>query len=1023
MRQRSTKKGWRSCSAAIILAAASTQAAGGDADPTGRLAVDRIASATAGAIAPGGQIVRDIYTNYHKTRQEYNPDATAISLAVGRYNRSLGESGLELNIYRGASLLRDTGLAIGGAPGIAAAGLLRVTVDRMVEDIYAQRHAAYATLLQEATRTMTTEQLAELQKEAKAGRPSGTFSKNIQGILDAGGMTDDQGRQATQRAVLDLVVRMSESNLIENSRVAQDQAGTKVAVSQAIRSLKELDTKTEDLQTQLKAVSASSQRALDGIDDLRYASLKTPAEQAEYLLKGGLAHVDPAKRREMLDSAQRQARYDAVQTAIGDTAQAMNALSTFTRNILHDENAAAAMQQVSTGLQLAQSAMTIAGAFAGTASPLVAINALGAISGVFGGGSDPLAGMRVELEAIRKQLVEVNKRLDEVIGLQRETLLSLEAVNRKLDKLEEDNQDLKYAAAEHVAAVLGAQWKGVYGSCQYLVARFQGGGGGGFELPYLSSDAYAKAHFLDLQRLALLNSPDGNACAEGLRDLIMNPDQIRLLSFRDKGKARSGVEHAQSELDDARRALEALLSQRYGNTDQVAIALRAALLYMTSPAENLDDLQARADAFDGGPIADNRLPCWWRNEPNSNGPSCEWATPRARHDGVSVYDDMLDGASKDSLLHPWAVAELDDYALTFYPQRLVRGVNVGNPAALAGSNVAAFAREKYPAVQQDLRDLLMGYLQVTDVAVAQQAMSNGGDLLAAFLARNLLEPPIIDGKLVPSLQAGVPRECLKKWGNSPAAVTAPTQTYLREHPRTALLVLQLIARNAAFPPGASAIGSAARYEAARITEPTGKALDASLHWAPTPEASATERGAWNAWWEGIFELDQKTVLRQEAPAPGPSRSIPYYSPQPLAGLELLKGHGYELVYAATDGVEIEIWTAQKRSQADKDDPLCGTYEVKPEKVKLPRGWSLSAGGLVMALPSASQLQVGPIAFTSEQSALLTRQASLRQELASLAVMPDIRGIEAPMAYGLAQQARVALKIQDHQPGVLLGNSK
>jgi hypothetical protein len=184
--------------------------------------------------------------------------------------------------------------------------------------------------------------------------------------------------------------------------------------------------------------------------------------------------------------------------------------------------------------------------------------------------------------------------------------------------------------------------------------------------------------------------------------------------------------------------------------------------------------------------------------------------------------------------------------------------------------------------------------------------------------------------------------------------------------------------------------TAAKYELARTEAPSGN-YQRQIHGIPPHSGSINgSDSSVRDWWRGILPLD-------------PISTAP--------GIEQTQ-RGYELHYAAVDGMPAQIWKITKKDGTDS----CDGYGIEPVEVKLPRGWSISAGGLVMALPSLAELHAGFLTPSGLLHALQQRAAAIRSELASLIVAPPA-SVLAPYEYALGREAQSVLT-----PGVAQSNS-
>ncbi len=967
----------------VLLAVVATQATltvAGDLDPTGRMAIDRMVSAAANAVDPAGKLAGDLYVDYKSARQKIPEISGAVIAAVSRYNISLANNGLQLNIYKGASLVRDTALAAGGPVGIAAAGAFRASIDRIVEDIYEKRNTADMTILQRAIRSFNEDELKALRSEGENGQQSSRFHDAVGSVIDATGKVDPKGKEAIQQELLRLTLSMSEEQIRNISQLSKQQAIANDQLSSSVSQIDKLNKQTQDLQEKMTSVESASHQTVIMLDRVKYDQLTTDQARAEYLRQGGLAHLDSSKRDELLRTVQTRAKYEAVHEALGNTANGLNSLSLFVGNVLHDKNAEAAIGQVATGVQAVQAAVTVLALFSGVGTPMAALGAVGSLSTMFGGG-DPVGGVGPQLQAIEATLSEMNKKLDRILQLQEATLQSLAQIERKIDKLQEDVHGLTNSTNEGIGLVLAAQWKGVYSGCRGLLEGFQGGGGGSFDFPYRQSSSYTEAHFLDSERFELLNSQDGRDCWDGLISLARQPSDVPKLAYRNQAtkEKRIGVEAAEKQYADARSLLSWFVSQRAANDENANEIYLAAMLTMSRPATRIDEIRVRARTFNGS-ISDDSRTCWWRVTQDES--KCKWAAQQLGNNGFNEYTFLLVG---EPLIHPWAIAELDDYTLSFYEQPIVpRGKSVQDKLGqIQASAVAQAAQKAFLKQQKGIVELLTRYLQITDAAVAQQALMDG-DLLAGFIAEELLNPTV-SRRVQPKPFAiapinDIPEECISKWGEQPSGIAAPLNAYLRDHPRTAVLALQLIAHRAALPDSFD-FSRAMRYELSRTSEPTGRDLSAARGTAIPLEMSKIDQ-EWIDWWAGLLDL----------------------------GYADFNGHkyvhrGFQIHYASVDGEKAKIWAARLKNSNDDADNVCGGYALDAGIVELPRGWSLSVGGTVMSLPPVASLRIGLITPSSGLEALIDRQASLTQELASVAIDPSISGIELPISYALAQQAR------------------
>ncbi len=946
---------------------------------TGVLARDRL---WAGLVEAGGTAVEigsDAATHYRDLRQA-NADMaraqTDLSFALARYDRDIARTGLDYQVYRGATAFTKASLSLGGPPGIAAAGLVSITVDKVVENAYEQRNAASLKILQSGLRQMSRDEFENFRRQAEVDEQAAaaTFMRFSDELLDKAQVASDtEVRQSLATESARLVARLQFETLeatYRNARAIDDQAASIDALASDVKLASEkidvLDAGIRDLSRSLDAVAGQVVEIRNEMDADRFQSLGSATKQAAYLRAGGLAHVDPTKREALIRELDAKANREQVSEALGNTAAALDALASFAGNVLKDPKSARIVSDVAKGARAAQLAYTAFGYLSGSTTGIGALNALGSLGGMFGGGSDPMGGVRAELRAIQQTLVEMNRKLDAIIENQRMMMTaihdlgaSLQTLHRKVDDLDEDMK-------RSFSTLLQANFSGVYSGCQLLLSALSPGGGV-LEFPFKDPRAYERFHFIGRNRLAMVGGTRGTECFSGLQTLVAQPNALDLLALT----GPDGIEPTRHYVarDRAYASLRTELAHRLPE-QAGSDGLENALLVASQDASSIQDMRMRYTALIGRRLADAERPCWWRRQKDPV--ACAWSSAQigGTHSSRLTGGRMTDGR---------VLLGVADYVLSFYPQPMVDGLP-GNAGAMTSQAVVAHvdaARKGTPGIAS--RQLLENTLRLVDIATAHAALIDGNGI-GHVLAQDLLAPPISAGaQNTPAEQrrGALPRACLSRWGNRPAGVAAAANALLYEHPVVARVALQTVVQTLLFPNprDLSLTPRALHYTLRREADPVGGRQQFIHRLPPTGWTLSGTDPRVVSWWSEVFPL---------APASGGDRAT----------------RGFELHYAPVDGTVTQLWTAAKGNGPES----CGGYELKAVEVELPRGWSISAGGLVMALPALEDVRAGQVHQSGLLLALQDRRRALRSELASMVIAPSPDLLPA-YEYALARQAR------------------
>jgi hypothetical protein len=932
----------------------------------------------AGGTAAGiGSDAAAHYRDLREARTDLARAQTDLSFALARYDRDIAKAGLDYQVYRGASAFTKASLSLGGPPGVAAAGLISITVDKVVENAYEQRNAATLTMLQSGLRQMSQTEFEAFREQARTDEQAAaaTFMRFSEEVLDRAQIASDPNvRQALATESARLTARLQMETLeatYRNARAIEDQGGSIDAlaadVAQASKKIDALDAGIRELSRSLDTVANQVVDIRNEMEVDRFQSLGNATRQAAYLRAGGLAHVDPAKREALIRELDVRANREQVSEALGDTAVALDALAIFAGNVLKDYKSAKIVSDIAKGARAAQLAYTAFGYFTGSTTGIGALNALGSLSGMFGGNSDPLGGVRAELRAIQRTLVEMNRKLDAIIENQRIMMTAIQDLGASLQTLHRKVDDLDEDMKRSFSTMLQANFSGVYSGCQLLLSALSPGGGV-IEFPFKDPRAYERFHFIGANRLALVGGTRGTECFAGLQTLVAQPNALDLLALTGPDGNAPTRHYVARDRDYAtlRAELASRLQEQAGSD-----GLENALLVASQEAASIQDMRVRYAALIGRRLTDAERPCWWRKQKDNV--TCAWSsaqiggTHSSRLSGMRMADGRV-------------LLGVADYVLSFYPQPMVDGLPA-NPGTMTPEAIVAHvdtARRGTPGIAS--RQLLENTLRLVDIATAHAALIDGNGVGHA-LAQDLLSPPISAGAqntAAEQRRGALPRACLTRLGGRPAGVAAAANAALLAHPQVARVALQTVVQTLLFPDpeNLSLTPRALQYALRRDADPVG-GRQQFIH--RTPPIDGTLSGADPrvvSWWSGVFPL-----------APESDRAT----------------RGYELHYAPVDGSVAQLWTAAKGNGPDS----CGGYELKAVDVELPRGWSISAGGLVMALPALQDVRAGQVHQSSLLLALQDRRRALRSELASMVIAPSPDLLPA-YEYALARQARDVL---------------
>jgi hypothetical protein len=925
---------------------------------------------------------------------EKDKGTSGLSKALAKHNIATAKNGFDLEVTKSVTLLVEVPLAMTGPVGMAAGGIFKMTVDRMVTGVIEKRQQQVDTILRASISKLSDNQIVALKQENGTGAATTEFQKFIREAVDLSGTGTDAQKSTINTQMMGMVASLSAETLKEQRALALDVTDLVAITKSAVLELKRLDDGLLNLENQMKGVKEEIGTTKNMLDSLTYANLKTNAEKANYLRKGGLASLDPMAQKELLDKVDTLAKIESVNQKFDQANKVLGGLQFIATTLIKDENAARVIGEVSDAAQKGQALFNTFAAFA-TGGPLGGLMAMGSLGAVFGGGSDPLGGLKPELNQIKESLKEINAKLDQVIDLQKQTLESLDGAHRKLDDLHYEIASLDRKVSDSTATILEASWKDVYSKCRNLALSFRLGELN-IAIPFKSGEEYQRYHFLNNSQLTTLVGDDGKKCFEGLNDLSQQPNSIRLISDNSsavwQGKTDGVDLTLPAKFKKVRTELARQIQRVKLPADNADALIETGLLYLTRPSNELGQMLERAGGEALTVLSVDRRPCWWRGiegmtEQKSQ---CAWSEPQANGESFA----FLKG---DKYAHPWRTTEFMDYALSFYPQHFLPTQNSQNLSTEALINMVDAAISDGSKMTK-VRGLLQRSLRLTEIAIAHEALLEG-DLIAPLLADELLKPAGGD-------DTGLDKTCVAKWASIPAGIAAPANAFLYENPRIAHLTLRLVLYRLIFGDAAEANSTSKRIanqpdlNSERITNYEWRRLNAPGAWtSPTavangvsPYVNSAQSAMAHQWWSPWTSLLHVPVgigLKGTLANTVPDKTV---------------ARGWEFHYAPSDGSKATVMQVTKSSAVDS----CGGYMLTPTEVAIPKGWSISAGGLVMSLPGAASLVNQTVEYNAPLSALLERRAALHSELFSL-VDRSIEGIENAYEYRLMTKAREILK--------------
>jgi hypothetical protein len=753
-------------------------------------------------------------------------------------------------------------------------------------------------------------------------------------------------------------------------------------LSNAVVRIDEIDKGVKALSLQMASLANRVTEVRLEMDVDRFNALDTASAKAAYLRAGGLAHINEGRRAELLRDLQPKATQESVIRQFDETTVALDAVASFAGNILHDRKSQKLLNDVSRAATAAKLAYTAFGYFTGATTGIGALQSLGSLSSMFGqSGSDPMGGVRAELEAIKRTLAEMNRKLDEILENQRQLLAAVNRTAERVEALHVKVDNLGEAMNEGFSTVLEAVYAHARSGCSNLLTQLTPGGGV-LTFPFAESGMYTRYHYLNPARLDVYLRPESRNCFQGLELLVAQPRALDKIAEGLSSQDSKEFQDRNAGFRELRSALSARLANAAADTSTADV--ERALLIAGSGAPTLQQMRKQYAATLGKPVADAERPCPWRRTADTK--KCWWSSPQKDGD---YSKRLLDETFLDSR----QVLTVADYVLSLYPQALVDGID--NPLTISAKDLAARVdRARVNAPGGAVRQTLENTMRLVDISAAHEGLVHG-NVISYMLAQDLLHPPVSNSAQATASDRSrgvLSRQCVVKWGSNPAAVAAPANYLLYSHPKVAQLALRIVVQSLVFPdPAAMDLNStAAKYELARTEAPSGN-YQRQIHGIPPHSGSINgSDSSVRDWWRGILPLD-------------PISTAP--------GIEQTQ-RGYELHYAAVDGMPAQIWKITKKDGTDS----CDGYGIEPVEVKLPRGWSISAGGLVMALPSLAELHAGFLTPSGLLHALQQRAAAIRSELASLIVAPPA-SVLAPYEYALGREAQSVLT-----PGVAQSNS-
>lgn len=992
------------CVAALPLAQQPAYAQASDRlAPSGVFARDRAITGGLQFFEESAAIGFDAVEYMQQRREAGNKQAAGgVAREFGIYDAKVAQNGLELQVWRGVSLVQKSAFSIGGPVGMAMAGVWTVTMDRMMEQTISKKNDLALTLLKANLRNLNQTAFDDFIQEVQSGSPATTSLQDyFKATIDAADSSDPAANEVSAKE-LDLLARkLNEATFREVYELSQASQESDAEISEKIKGtqteLKTLNSQIKVLGTRMDSVQADIDRVKQGVDQLTFEQLNAE-DKKRFLLDGGLAHLDPEARDRLLQFAEsqiRQARVAAVGRALEASGAAAQALSSFARNALKDEQAARLFDDAAKAVFVAQSGLTIYAAFATGGSATAAWQAFGGLSSMTGGGGDALGGLRSELAAMAALLKEMNWKLDQIINMQTEALKSLDLVHYRLDRLQRDVNELRDQVDGGFTAVLQSNWKDIYIDCAQLAGNqgFQRPGNASWRIPFEDPAEYTRYHYLNKTRFDLLVDQGGSNCFKALTKLIDDPGQLVALgkgTVDPNGVSTSeDLRKTNERLDDLYEYTERYLARKPGTPEATQEKWFESLGFaLRVPSADLASIRVRASDRLYQFTDNEAVPCWWIKVDDDV--RCHW------HRGFK--DNGKLPLIARPYLHAWALMEVLDYILAFYPIGLLPTTWPDDPRELAALLDTQLSIESKANL---VRNMLEEALRVTERGIFHESLLEG-DFVALMVAQDLLAPPIRDADTVDKKQPlydALPASCLERWANIPSGVAAPVNALLYKNPRIAELALRLIAHSSVFPDASQPMGlteRVAKYALARNADPQGLLLRYGYSTTsnvgppagkPAGDVTFAGDGLVDKWWEGIFNLTSTVKVVN-------GKSITHV------------GRGYQLHHAAVDGAKAKLSYVIRDPKVDSTKNQCNGFELVEGEIELPRGWSISAGGLVVRLPEAAALMAGSIEYGPRLRALISRRDALRNELTSLVVpssVDDWSGLSALIQYDLAKK--------------------
>lgn len=938
---------------------------------------------------------------YQKTRDL--PSAAAITNARLRaqavdYQSKLAQNGVERKGYEVFQAVRDLGLSFGGGLGNGIALGFRYSADRLVLGQLQKVEDTARATFQAAIRKLTDDQYREFRKDPTNYKPLSDFAKDLLDTSDVllEGGNPEADRAALTSQVLAMGLRLGDATY---EQMRQSKEDITVLQSDVKKQAGELFEMHNQLSSLSKSTVAQYRNLAGGVEELRMAQMDGVA-RAKYIDENRARLVDvygEAKLKALQTNADAAAAREQINRGFDAAIAVTNGLAFFADKVLKDPAAAKAFSDVGKAVQVGKIAFEVFSAFStgGLTAVMGGFQAMGALGSIFGGGDD---SNTQQFAAMTARLDKIDQKLDELMAMQRKTMMAIERLSHQMSDLRDDLDDFNslYLWTESLATK--AAWKGYFGAClNGLVTRAtyslrgspaSDGSFAIFAAPMgeLGELQWQQLHYLNDYRLRDLRTDSvGDKCYVGISELLSQPAQLlSLVNEADlvklaRGPTLSTRVRQQRELHEERvrwvRGFKQL--QDPPNFDVVAPLLAIPVSSISAartswpPYGGIGNKSLRAE-----------LPCWWRAQVTPGTYCAGWNRPS---------QEALQLAAG----RPLPVAEvlrLADTTLAFYPLAAYTKLAASGvvdettlPTALSRQTAAGL-------VPKSQKTLLENGLRLVDAASTQAALANGFGLAATMadhvLAVSADEVPVrLDEKTCDN-----PDYAKTTYPNDGTA-DASVREYLDRNPALAQTVLRYVLHRIAFPE------QPFRTDTSRALYFKVRQSDAPGFWpnnAFIPREKASDQIA-KDWWLRVLESWAK---------PG----TPVDDDDSKALHDAWAKNLLRFAYAGADKVKlpISVVTRVHENESARLDPdkatICrDTNDVSQrwvftrDEIELPtKGWYIGVGSTFVPIPPVVDIRDLRLGVSPELVNLFQRRLWLLGERLSFDDRFSIDGAYAAM---------------------------